>query len=213
MKELGTRNTTRQCWRSRGYSPTYYSQGGTTARTTRATSLTLQDVVLRAAFDTPRVVRTGAVGLTEWDLLASLMAITPNHSSDLGRSHSQEPPTSGCRKLSARSGSTVKHSMAAKHYKSLGCSLKKKQAKTMAVKATGRQANATGPQRKQWDPSGGRGAIGRAGRRLADAIIRWILNERRSRRHCVMKVGQHGGRSESISVHRTCQISQTQLVC
>jgi hypothetical protein len=172
---------------------------------------------VEAAFDTPRVVRTGAVELTEWDLLASLMAITPNHSSDLRRSHSQEPPTSGCRKLSARSGSTMKHdlehSMAAKRYESLGRSLKKKQAKTMAVKATGRQADATGPQRKQWDPSGGRGAIGRAGRRLVDAIIRWNLNERRSRRHCVMRVGQHGGRSEAISVHRTCQISQMQPVC
>ena len=107
--------------------------------------------MLRAAFDTPRVVRTGAVELTEWDLLASLMAITPYHSFDLRRSHGQEPPTSGCRKLSARSGSTVKHnlehSIVAKHYESLGRRAKK-QAKTMGVMAAGRQADATGPQGK-----------------------------------------------------------------
>ena len=145
---------------------TSYPQGRTAAQTTRATSLTLQDVVLRAAFDTPRVVRTGAVELTEWDLLASLLAITPNHSSDLRRSHGQEPPTSGCRKPSARSGSTVKHSLehsiAAKHYESLGCRLKN-QAKTMAVMAgrptrTGRMGN-SGIRLGGVELSAGRGAV------------------------------------------------------
>lgn len=48
-------------------------KGRAAAQTTRATNLTLQGVVLRAAFDTPRVVRTGAVELTEWDLLAALV--------------------------------------------------------------------------------------------------------------------------------------------
>lgn len=74
--ELGTRNTAKQCWRLGGYSPTFYSKKGTAAQATRATNLTLHDVVLRAAFDTPRVARTGAVELAEWDLLASLRVMT-----------------------------------------------------------------------------------------------------------------------------------------
>lgn len=153
---------------------TSYPQGRTAAQTTRATSLTLQDVVLRAAFDTPRVVRTGAVELTEWDLLASLMTISQNHNADGRRSHSQEPPTSGSRKPPARSGSTVKHKLehrtTAKHYESLGCGLQK-QAKTVAVQVSGRQGDATGPQGKQWDtnsgihPGGVAELSGHAGRR------------------------------------------------
>lgn len=94
-------------------------KGRAAAQTTRATSLTLQDVVLRAAFDTPCVVRTGAVELTEWDLLASLTAIIKKHSADLRKSHGQASPTAGRGKLPARSGPTVRqhleHSRRAKH--------------------------------------------------------------------------------------------------
>ena len=42
----------------------------------------------------------------------------------------------------------------------------------------GRQADANGPLGKQWDSSGGRGAIGRAGRRLADTIRYQMESER-----------------------------------
>src|SRR5690242_8017088 len=98
--------------------------------------------------------------------------------------------------------------MAAKHYESLGCALRK-QAKTTAVKLSGRQADASdgssGPQAKQWAVDALWARSFRA-RRGAVRSLNLIMGIYRATVTATLRdgSGQHG----ADAVHRTCHFSQ-----
>jgi hypothetical protein len=98
--------------------------------------------------------------------------------------------------------------MPAKHYESLGRVLRK-QAKTMAVKLSGRQADArdgsTGPQAKQWAVGCAVGRSYRA-RRGAVSSVNLIMGIYRATVTATLRDGS-GQRGEE-AVHRTCHISK-----